>query len=80
MMKDWKNDDYNLLKWREETGDTLFEKTSSGSDDISNQDFFNKGVLMIAFVKSGVELAFETMVNNGIIDESAYYESLHELP
>ena len=35
---------------------------------------------MIAFVKSGVELAFETMVNNGIIDESAYYESLHELP
>jgi ketol-acid reductoisomerase len=80
MMKDWKNDDYNLLKWREETGDTLFEKTSSGSVDISNQDFFNKGVLMIAFVKSGVELAFETMVNNGIIDESAYYESLHELP
>ena len=35
---------------------------------------------MISFVKSGVELAFETMVNNGIIDESAYYESLHELP
>ena len=35
---------------------------------------------MIAFVKSGVELAFETMVNNGIIDKSAYYESLHELP
>ena len=42
MMKDWKNDDYNLLKWREETGDTLFEKTSSGSDDISNQDFLTK--------------------------------------
>ena len=35
---------------------------------------------MISFVKSGVELAFETMVKNGIIDESAYYESLHELP
>ena len=35
---------------------------------------------MIAFVKSGVELAFETMINAGIIDESAYYESLHELP
>ena len=35
---------------------------------------------MIAFVKSGVELAFETMLDNGIIDESAYYESLHELP
>ena len=35
---------------------------------------------MIAFIKSGVELAFETMVSAGIIDESAYYESLHELP
>jgi ketol-acid reductoisomerase len=35
---------------------------------------------MIAMVKSGVELAFETMVESGIIEESAYYESLHELP
>merc|ERR1711918_78699 len=31
-------------------------------------------------VKAGVELAFETMVVAGIIDESAYYESLHETP
>ena len=35
---------------------------------------------MVSFIKSGVELAFETMLKNGIIDESAYYESLHELP
>ena len=35
---------------------------------------------MTAFVKAGVELAFETMVSSGIIQESAYYESLHELP
>lgn len=35
---------------------------------------------MIAMVKAGVELAFETMVDSGIIEESAYYESLHELP
>jgi ketol-acid reductoisomerase len=35
---------------------------------------------MVAMVKSGVELAFETMVATGIIEESAYYESLHELP
>jgi ketol-acid reductoisomerase len=34
---------------------------------------------MIAMVK-GVELAFETMTQTGIIEESAYYESLHELP
>ena len=35
---------------------------------------------MISFVKSGVELAFEVMVEAGIKEESAYYESLHELP
>ena len=80
MMKDWDNDDQNLLKWREETGKTLFEKTKSQSKEIPNQEFFDHGILMLSFVKSGVELAFETMVKNGIIDESAYYESLHELP
>ena len=31
-------------------------------------------------VKAGVELAFETMTASGIIEESAYYESLHEVP
>jgi len=35
---------------------------------------------MVAFVKAGVELAFETMVQSGIKPESAYYESLHEVP
>jgi hypothetical protein len=35
---------------------------------------------MVAMVKAGVELAFETMVSAGIIEESAYYESLHETP
>ena len=35
---------------------------------------------MIAMVKAGVELAYETMVSAGIIEESAYYESLHETP
>ena len=38
------------------------------------------GILMVAMVKAGVELAFETMVNAGIKPESAYYESLHEVP
>jgi len=37
-------------------------------------------VLMIAFVRAGVELAYETMTDAGIIEESAYYESLHETP
>jgi ketol-acid reductoisomerase len=35
---------------------------------------------MVAMVKAGVELAFETMVAAGIVAESAYYESLHETP
>ena len=35
---------------------------------------------MVAMVRSGVELAFETMVEAGIKPESAYYESLHETP
>jgi len=80
MMEDWDNNDIKLLSWREETGKTAFERTKSSDKEISNQDYFDKGITMIAFVKSGVELAFDTMVNAGIIDESAYYESLHELP
>jgi len=80
MMEDWDNNDFKLLSWREETGKTDFERTTSSDLEISNQDYFDKGIAMIAFVKAGVELAFDTMVNAGIIDESAYYESLHELP
>ena len=80
MMEDWNNDDKKLLNWREETGETAFEKTPSSENAISNHEYFEKGIAMIAFIKSGVELAFETMVEAGIIDESAYYESLHELP
>ena len=79
MMEDWANGDKNLLKWREETGQTAFEKTE-GAGDITEQEFFDKGILMVAMVKAGVELAFETMVISGIEPESAYYESLHETP
>lgn len=80
MMKDWANDDYNLLKWRAETGETAFEKTAATNQEFDEQDYFDKGVLMVAFVKAGVELAFETMTEAGIKEESAYYESLHEAP
>jgi len=80
MMEDWKNDDMNLLKWRADTGETLFEKTEATSLPIEDQEYFDNGLAMIAFVRAGVELAYETMVNSGIIEESAYYESLHELP
>ncbi|MFY9152880.1 MAG: ketol-acid reductoisomerase [Prolixibacteraceae bacterium] len=80
MMEDWANDDKNLLTWRAETGETAFEKTPAGTMEISEQEYFDNGILLVAFVKSGVELAFETMTEAGIKEESAYYESLHETP
>jgi ketol-acid reductoisomerase len=80
MMKDWANDDKNLLTWRKATGETAFEKTAPTSAKISEQEYFDNGLLLVAFVRAGVELAFETMVASGIKAESAYYESLHETP
>jgi ketol-acid reductoisomerase len=80
MMKDWDNDDINLLRWRAETGETAFEKTAASTTEIPEQEYFDNAVLMIAFLKSGVELSFETMIETGIKEESAYYESLHEAP
>jgi len=80
MMEDWSNDDLNLLKWREETSKTDFELTAASDVEITEQEYFDKGILMIAMVKAGVELAFDAMVESGIKPESAYYESLHEVP
>jgi ketol-acid reductoisomerase len=80
MMEDWKAGDKDLLAWREATGKTAFETTAPTKDEISEQEYFDKGILMVAMVKAGVELAFETMVEAGIKPESAYYESLHETP
>ncbi len=80
MMEDWANDDKNLLTWRAATGETAFEKTPAGEQKISEQEYYDKGVLMVAFVRAGVELAYEAMTESGIIGESAYYESLHETP
>ena len=80
MMEDWGHDDANLLGWRDATGETVFEKTPNGDANISEQEYFDKGILMIAMVKAGVELAYECMVEVGIKPESAYYESLHETP
>ncbi|MBK6583566.1 MAG: ketol-acid reductoisomerase [Gammaproteobacteria bacterium] len=81
MMADWAADDRNLLGWREETGRSAFETTpSDAKSSIGEQQYFDQGILMVAMIKAGVELAFETMVSSGIIAESAYYESLHETP
>ncbi len=79
MMEDWDNDDKNLLGWRAATADTAFEQTEAGGN-IAEQEYFDHGVLMVAMVKAGVELAFEAMTAVGMKPESAYYESLHEVP
>ncbi|MDZ7923025.1 MAG: ketol-acid reductoisomerase [Marinagarivorans sp.] len=80
MMIDWANDDANLLKWRAETAETAFEKSTAQTAPIDEQDYFDKNIMFVAMVKAGVELAFECMVEVGIVEESAYYESLHETP
>ncbi len=80
MMEDWANDDQNLLKWRALTAETAFEKTEPTTEEITEQEYFDHGLLLVALVKAGVELAFETMTDAGIKDASAYYESLHEAP
>lgn len=80
MMEDWANDDKNLLGWRAATAETAFEKSVNTDADIPEQEYFDNGILMVAMVKAGVELAFDTMVSAGIKEESAYYESLHEVP
>ncbi|WP_134088590.1 ketol-acid reductoisomerase [Olivibacter sp. XZL3] len=80
MMEDWANGDKNLLAWRAATGETAFEKTPAGDVKIGEQEYFDHAVFMVSYIKAGVELAFETMVEAGIKPESAYYESLHETP
>ncbi|MDY4901313.1 MAG: ketol-acid reductoisomerase [Treponema sp.] len=80
MMEDWKAGDKDLLAWREETGKLPFESQKESDVEITEQEYFDKGILMVAMVKAGCELAFETMVDAGIKEESAYYESLHEVP
>lgn len=80
MMEDWANDDKNLLTWRAQTAETAFEKTPAANIKIAEQEYYDNGLLMVAMVRAGVELAFETMTEAGIIEESAYYESLHETP
>ena len=80
MMKDWAAGDPDLLKWRKETGETAFEKAACSEQHIPEQEFFDHGILIVAMIKPGVELAFECMTGSGIKPESAYYESLHEVP
>jgi ketol-acid reductoisomerase len=79
-MKDWNNKDQKLLYWRKKTRNSNFEQSPKYQEKISEQEYYDHGILMVAIIKAGIELCFETMRNSGIMQESAYYESLHELP
>lgn len=81
LIKDWNNNNNNLIKWRKIYKNNNFEKTKNIQDNhIKEQDYFDKGIFMIAIIKSSIELSFELMIESGIASASAYYESLHELP
>jgi ketol-acid reductoisomerase len=80
MMEDWANGDANLFKWREETGASGFENAPQFDGKIEEQEYFDHCIFLVAMIKAGVEMAFDTMVEAGILPESAYYESLHETP
>jgi len=51
MMEDWANDDANLLKWRAATAETGFEKATNTDQEISEQEYFDNGILLVAFVR-----------------------------
>ncbi|WP_199609945.1 ketol-acid reductoisomerase [Flocculibacter collagenilyticus] len=80
MIADWHNNDKNLLTWREQTNETGFEQAPASEEKLEEQTYFEQGIFLVAMIKAGVELAFEVMVESGILPESAYYESLHETP
>ena len=80
MIKDWNEKDKKLLNWRYNTKNTSFENAPHYHGKIPEQEYYDHGTLMIAILKSGIELSFEKMIEAGIMEESAYYESLHELP
>ncbi|VFP81667.1 ketol-acid reductoisomerase [Buchnera aphidicola] len=81
MISDWKCGDKQLIKWRKNLRKSSFENASLYNNrKILDHEYFNKCSLMVAMLKAGVELSFETMIDTGITPESAYYESLHELP
>lgn len=80
MMEDWANGDKNLLAWREATGQTAFEKQAPQAEKLAEQEYFDHAILFVAMIRAGVELCFECITAAGMLPESAYYESLHEVP
>ncbi|QJC30803.1 ketol-acid reductoisomerase [Enterobacteriaceae endosymbiont of Macroplea appendiculata] len=80
MIIDWENNDINLLTWRKQYQQHGFENIVNGQKTLTEQYVFEHGVFMVAIIKASVELSYEIMIETGISNISAYYESLHELP
>ncbi|QJC33670.1 ketol-acid reductoisomerase [Enterobacteriaceae endosymbiont of Donacia provostii] len=81
LIEDWNNNNKNLITWRKIYKNNRFDQTKNLKNfDIKEENYFNKGIFMIATIKSSIELSFELMIESGISPASAYYESLHELP
>ena len=79
MMTDWDDNDAYMEAGRSQTDKLAMENTEA-FPPFPEQQHFDHGIFMVAVVKAGVETAFELMSEAGILDESAYYESLHEVP
>ncbi|CAL4044039.1 Ketol-acid reductoisomerase (NADP(+)) [Buchnera aphidicola (Anoecia corni)] len=80
VINDWKNNNKDLIDLRQENKNSDFEKAKKSEISLSDQEYFDNGIVMVAILKAGIELSFEVMLESGISAESAYYESLHELP
>ena len=68
MMEDWANGDVKLHTWRENYAKSAFENAPACDTKISEQEYFDKGTLLVAFAKAGIELAFDTMTHSGIYE------------
>ncbi|WP_343189082.1 ketol-acid reductoisomerase [Buchnera aphidicola (Chaitoregma tattakana)] len=80
MIEDWNNNDRNLISFRRNYNDCKFENANSSDKKIPEDEYFENCIFMVAMLKAGIELSYEIMLESGICKESAYYESLHEIP
>ena len=54
MMEDWANGDVKLHTWRENYAKSAFENAPACDTKISEQEYFDKGTLLVAFAKAGI--------------------------
>ncbi|WP_343188211.1 ketol-acid reductoisomerase [Buchnera aphidicola (Ceratoglyphina bambusae)] len=80
MIKDWNNGDKKLLHYRNISRKSEFENSNKSEVKISEEEYFENCIFIVSILKAGIELSYEIMLESGICSESAYYESLHEIP